>query len=125
MANIKRNPDSLGMIIVGVADNEKDYNDWSNHYKRNAYKYNSHRVVGIDAEADVHYKSVDCMMNAFKARIDKEPISNELKENLKSYEIVTIQKRSLIVITITAQSGQLYDGKKYIREGSDLKEVKN
>ncbi len=65
------------------------------------------------------------MMNAFKARIDKEPISNELKENLKSYEIVTIQKRSLIVITITAQSGQLYDGKKYIREGSDLKEVKN
>ena len=123
MANIRRDPDSPGMIIVGVADNEKDYSDWSGHYKRNAYKYNSHRVVGIDAEAEVHYKSVDCMMNAFKARVDMEPISNELKEDLKSYELVTIQKRILIVITITARSGQLYGGKKYIREGSDLKEI--
>lgn len=123
MTNIRRNPDDIGMIIVGVADSEKDYNDWSAHYKRNAYKYNSHRVVGIDAEAEVHYKSVDCMLNAFKARVDMEPISNELKEDLKSYEIVTIQKRTLIVITVTARSGQLYDGKKYIREGSDLREI--
>ena len=123
MTNIRRDSNTLGMIIVGVADNEKDYSDWSMHYKRNAYKYNAHRVVGIDAEAEVHYKSVDCMMNAFKARVDMEPISNELKEDLKSYEIVSIQKRTLIVITITARSGQLYGGKKYIREGSDIKEV--
>ena len=123
MTNIRRDSNTLGMIIVGVADNEKDYSDWSMHYKRNAYKYNAHRVVGIDAEAEVHYKSVDCMMNAFKARVDMEPISNELKEDLKSYEIVSKQKRTLIVITITARSGQLYGGKKYIREGSDIKEV--
>lgn len=52
-----------------------------------------------------------------------EPISEELKENLKNYEIISIQKRTLIVFIITAESGQLYDGKKYIREGSDLKEI--
>lgn len=124
MANIRRDPDSLGMIIVGVADNEKDYSDWSSHYKRNAYKYNSHRVVGIDAEAEVHYKSVDCMMNAFKARVDMEPISNELKEDLKSYELVTIQKRILIVITITARSGQLYGGKNISEKVQILKKYR-
>ena len=67
--------------------------------------------------------SVDRMMNAFKDRIDMEPISRELKDDLKNYEIISIQKRTLIVFTITAESGQLYDGKKYIREGSDLKEI--
>lgn len=123
MANIKRDPLNPGMIIVGVADNEKNYCNWSTHYKKNAYKYNSHRVVGIDAEAEVHYRSVDCLLNAFKARVDIEPISNELKNDLKNYEIVTVQKRTLIVITITSQSGQLYGGKRYIREGSDIKEL--
>lgn len=88
-----------------------------------AYRYNTHRVVGVDTEAKVHYNSVDSMMNAFKDRIDMEPISEELKENLKNYEIISIQKRTLIVFIITAESGQLYDGKKYIREGSDLKEI--
>ena len=63
------------------------------------------------------------MMNAFKDRIDMEPISKELKDDLKNYEIISIQKRTLIVFTITVKSGQLYNGKKYIREGSDLREI--
>ena len=80
--------------------------------------------MGIDAEAEVHYKSVDCMMNAFKARVDMELISNKLKEDLKSYELVTIQKRILIVITITARSGQLYGGKNISEKVRILKKYK-
>ncbi len=123
MTNIKRDSKNPGMIIVGVADNESGYKQWSEHFGMHAYRYNTHRVVGVDTEAKVHYNSVDSMMNAFKDRIDMEPISEELKENLKNYEIISIQKRTLIVFIITAESGQLYDGKKYIREGSDLKEI--
>ena len=123
MTNTVRNPYNPGMIIIGVADNEKRYKQWEQHYGMSAYKYNSHRVVGIDAEANVHYKSMDNMLAAYRERIDQEPISVELKENLKDYEIITIQKRNVMVITITAESGQEYDGKKYIREGSDLKEI--
>lgn len=123
MTNIKRDINTPGMIIVGVADNENSYKEWSNFFGKNAYRYNSHRVVGIDEEAKIHYRSIDCMLNDFKVRIDREPISNELKDDLKNYEIISIQKRTLIVFTITAKSGQLYDGKKYIREGSDLKEI--
>ena len=123
MTNTVRNPYNPGMIIIGVADNEKRYKQWEQHYGMSAYKYNSHRVVGIDAEANVHYKSMDNMLAAYRERIDQEPISVELKENLKDYEIITIQKRTVMVITITAESGQEYDGKKYIREGSDLKEI--
>ena len=123
MTNIKRDSKNLGMIIVGVADNESGYKQWSEHFGIRAYRYNTHRVVGVDAEAKVHYNSVDRMMNAFKDRIDMEPISRELKDDLKNYEIISIQKRTLIVFTITAESGQLYDDKKYIREGSDLKEI--
>ena len=52
-----------------------------------------------------------------------EPISKELKDDLKNYEIKSIQKRTLIVFTVTVESGQLYNGKKYIREGSDLREI--
>jgi hypothetical protein len=125
MSNVKkrdsRNP---GMIIVGVADKESSYKQWLDHFGMSAYRYNTHRVVGVDAEAKVHYNSVDSMMNAFKDRIDMEPISNALKDDLKNYEIVSIQKRTLIVFTITAESGQLYNGKKYIREGSDIREIR-
>lgn len=51
-----------------------------------------------------------------------ESILKELKEELKNHEIITVQKRTLVVITITAKSEQKYSGKKYIREGSDIKE---
>ncbi len=123
MTNIQRDFKNPGMIIVGVADKESSYRQWSEYFGISAYRYNTHRVVGIDTEAEIHYKSVDSMMNAFKTRVDMEPISEELKSNLKNYEIISIQKRTLIVITITAESGQRYDGKKYIREGSDLREI--
>lgn len=123
MTNIKRDSQNPGMIIVGVADKESSYKQWSDHFGMSAYRYNTHRVVGVDAEVKSHYNSVDCMMNAFKDRIDMEPISKELKDDLKNYEIISIQKRTLIVFTITVESGQLYKGKKYIREGSDLREI--
>ena len=123
MTNIKRDSQNPGMIIVGVADKESSYKQWSDHFGMSAYRYNTHRVVGVDAEVKSHYNSVDCMMNAFKDRIDMEPISKELKDDLKNYEIISIQKRTLIVFTITVESGQLYNGKKYIREGSDLREI--
>ena len=123
MTNVVRNPVNPGMIIIGIADNETHYKQWEQHFGMNAFKYNSHRVVGIDAEANIYYKSIDNMLVAYRDRIDKEPISMELKENLKDYEIITIQKRTVMVITITAESGQEYDGKKYIREGSELKEI--
>ena len=92
MTNIKRNPQNPGMIIIGVADNEESYEKWSNHFGISAYKYNTHRVVGIDAEAEVHYRSIDCMMNAFKDRVDGEPISKELKDDLKNYEMISTSK---------------------------------
>lgn len=123
MTNIKRDSQNPGMIIVGVADGESSYKQWSAHFGVNAFRYNTHRVVGVDEEAKVHFKSVDNMMKAFKDRIDIEPISKDLKNNLKNYDIISIQKRTLIVFIITAESGQLYNGKKYIREGSDLKEI--
>lgn len=123
MTNIKRDSQNPGMIIVGVADKESSYKQWSDYFGMSAYRYNTHRVVGVDAEVKSHYNSVDCMMNAFKDRIDMEPISKELKDDLKNYEIISIQKRTLIVFTITVESGQLYNGKKYIREGSDLREI--
>ena len=123
MANNDKNVYNPGMIIIGVADNEECYKQWEQHFGMSAFKYNSHRVVGIDTEANVHYKSVDNMLATYRDRIDKEPISIELKKNLKDYDIVTIQKRNLMVITVTADSGQEYDGKKYIREGSDLREI--
>ena len=57
-----------------------------------AYRYNTHRVVGVDAEVKSHYNSVDCMMNAFKDRIDMEPISKELKDDLKITKLYPYRK---------------------------------
>lgn len=123
MTNINRDSKNPGMIIIGIADCESTYKTWESHFGSSAYKYNTHRVVGIDAEAEIHYKSIDSMLSTFRNRIDNEPISEELKDDLKNYEIISIHNRTLVVITITASAGQLYDGKKYIREGSDIKEV--
>ena len=123
MANLERKENFPCMIIVGIADNEFDYRAWSSFFKTNAYKYNTHRVVGIDEEAKKYYKNIDNLMKAFIMKLDEEPISDELKTNLKNFDIITIQKRSLVVFTITAETGQLYNGKKYIREGSSLKAI--
>lgn len=123
MTNIKRQPLVPGMIIIGVADSEADYNKWARHFNSRAYNYNGHRVVGVDEEAKVHFSTIDNMLNAFKSRIELEPISDELKDDLKNYDIITLNNKTLIIITIIAQTGQLYDGKKYIREGSDIKEI--
>ena len=123
MANIERKPETPGMIIIGVSDNESDYKDWNNCFNERAFKYNQHRVVGIDAESKVHYKLIDNLLNAYKAKVELEPISDELKEDLKNFEIITINKKTVVVITVTAAAGQLYDGKKYIRDGSQIKEI--
>lgn len=123
MANDNRKSQNLGRIIIGVADNENSYKDWERHFGISAYKYNEHRVVGIDAEAKIYYKSIDNMMAAYSNRVDMEPISPELRNDLKNYEMVSIQKKTVIVIKITAKPGQKYGDKQYIREGSFLKEV--
>lgn len=123
MTNIPRRCSTPGMIIIGVSDNESDYEIWKNHFQSNAYKYKGHRVVGIGEEAKVHYNNIDNLLKAFNAKVDQEPISEELKEDLKNYDVLTIHGKTIIVITVTATSGQLYDGKKYTREGSELKEI--
>lgn len=121
MANVIKPTDkSFGMIIIGIADSEEDYANWFERYKKPSYQYMSHRIVGVDKEAEVQYKKVENLVEVFRNYIDCLPISSEMKQVLKNIEAITVHGKTVLVICISDLSKQEYAGIKYIRKDSQL-----
>lgn len=90
-------------LIVGVADNQKSYNNWYDSYKKSSILMNGHYVTGIEDEAmrmfgDVKSIAIDRYQQYLDTIIENGDIDTELKNYLKArHQTVTYRDKELLV----------------------------
>lgn len=90
-------------LIVGVADNQKSYNNWYDSYEKSSILMNGHYVTGIEDEAmrmfgDVKSIAVDRYQQYFDTMIENGDMPSELKEYVKmNHQTVTYRNKELLV----------------------------
>lgn len=118
-------PRSTGYCILGVADNASTANQHKSIYSTNFQAYSSFFVTGIDAEAENYHDDVDKYFTKLVQLIEQEPLSDRDKDNI-SRNITTVKYFDKTVIILKIQSGDkpsVYDGKYFVRHGSNISEV--
>ena len=90
-------------LIVGVADNQKSYNNWYDSYEKSSILMNGHYVTGIEDEAmrmfgDVKSIAVDRYQQYLDTMIENGDMPSELKEYVKmNHQTVTYRNKELLV----------------------------
>lgn len=112
-------------IIIGVCENINSANIHKNLYSVDYKKYSNFFILGINAEAEKHYSTIESYKRELIDIIEHEPISDEFKLHIKT-NIVSFkysEKEILIMRASRLDTPQLYDKKFFIRESSDNREL--
>jgi hypothetical protein len=125
MANIS-NAKELGMVIVGIADSNEAYKDWKANYNGTADIISNHYVTGIEDEAKKLTGSTDNLYRQIRQCIDKEPITDKLKNYvLETFEVINYHDKELLIFySKNVDEISLYDGEKYVRHANETVLVK-
>ncbi|CAK8710419.1 DUF262 domain-containing protein [Candidatus Electrothrix gigas] len=118
-------PESSGYCIIGVADNERTAKRFKELYKDDFITYSHFYITGVNSEANKFYGDVDKYFTRLTQLIKTEPISERDKDNI-SRNISTINyfNKTLIILKIESDKiPSIYDGKYYVRHGSNINEV--
>lgn len=121
MSNTTNARDAEGLIIVGVADSRKSYQNWHEQYKEQAIIVNQHYIPCITMEAIKLYNSVDNYYRTLRAMLNEEDISPKLKEYvLQNFEIITYHGVELLILR-SRNMGEVstYNGIKYVRHSNE------
>lgn len=120
MANT-HNVNECGLLIIGIANNLKQYNDWSAIYKTPAVVQNQHYITGITDEAKKLCEDSDGYYRRVRRLINAEPISEKLKDFiLQNFEIIDYYDKELMIFrSQDVGETSTYDEKKYIRYASE------
>lgn len=119
-------PSSTGYCILGVADNKETANRYKKLYLNEFKGYSSFYITGIDFEANKYHGNVDKYFTMLTQLIKNEPLSERDKDNI-SRNIATVKYFDKTVIILKIESGDspsVYNGKFYVRHGSNIEEVK-
>lgn len=121
MANTNSESFDFGYVIIGIANDNKSALNWEKNYESKSFKYGDHFVTGVIKEAISYHHDLDLYTRKIGELINAEPISKDLKEYiLSNYRAVSFLDTEVIMLTSKKQStDSLYDGKKYIRQGSE------
>jgi Protein of unknown function DUF262 len=127
MANFGLN--SVGYLIIGVADSGDDAAKFKNLHGTSPSEYvtslNTFYVTGVQDEIKKHHSSTDAYLNKVTAFIKNEPISTPLKNQISS-EMQTIRYYDKLVLILTVRALTepcFYDKQMFDRHGSSLIEV--
>jgi hypothetical protein len=118
-------PGATGYCLLGVADNRVTADRHKSLYKNDYIPYSSFFVTGIESEAKIHHGDIDKYFTKLVQIIKSQPISDRDKDNL-SRNITTVRYFEKDVIILKIESGDqpsVYDGKYYVRHGSNVNEV--
>lgn len=119
-------PNSVGYCLIGVADNKTTADRHKAIYGKDNIPYSSFYITGIEDEAERFHSSIDKYFTKLVQLIKNEPISDRDKDNI-SRNISTIKyfNKNVVVMKIESDSKpSVYDGKYYVRHGSNVDEVK-
>ncbi|EIJ39914.1 Protein of unknown function DUF262 [Galbibacter orientalis DSM 19592] len=124
IANAGRN--SIGYIVIGVADGLKDKNRFEDFYKINSKQYKDFYVTGLDAEVK-NYPSDEKYREKIEniiSRIDITP-SNYKDQILRNIDYFKYYGKSVMILKIEAlDEPARFENKYYERHSTNTIEVK-
>jgi hypothetical protein len=118
-------PNASGYCLLGVADNKDTANQFTEIYKSKSIGYSSFFITGINDEANTFHKDIDKYFTKLTQLIKNEPISDRDKDNILR-NIATVRYFDKTVVILKIESGEIpsiYDGKYFVRHGSNINEV--
>ena len=108
-------------IVIGVCESKEGAESHKSVYGSEYATYSNFYIVGINDEADKHYSCIESYKRVVIHLIEKEPISDEFKNILKS-KMVSFQysgKEILVLSARRASEPQAYAEAFYKRVSSD------
>ncbi|SEB19196.1 Putative DNA-binding domain-containing protein [Marinobacterium iners DSM 11526] len=118
-------PGATGYCILGVADTNGCAERHKSIYGNTWVSYSSFRITGVNDEAEKYHGSVDKYFTKIVQLVKSQPISSRDKDNI-SRNIAAIKYFDKELIVLKIESGDtpsIYDGKYYVRHGSNVDEV--
>jgi len=119
-------PGSVGYCVLGVADKKETADRFKEIYGQDSLTYSNFFITGVRSEAEKYMSDIDKYFTNLVQQIKNQPISDRDKDNL-SRNISTIRyfDKDIIIIKIESDTKpSVYDGKYYVRHGSNVDEVK-
>jgi len=119
MANL--GPGIAGYVIIGIADNEQVANKIKELYGFEHSKYNKFFITGIQGEASKHKNELDGYFQFIIQMVAKAPITDADKNQItRNIRLINYYDKSVIIFRIEgSKEPSLFDGKYYIRKGSN------
>lgn len=123
MANTGKN--TIGYVIVGVADKESDSIKYERKYGISAKQFNSFFITGVDGEIGKNYKSADEYFNKIRQAIENEPIDEYAISYITRYmRLVNYYDKSILVLSLqSSDKPLLYDNKFYERRAANIHKI--
>lgn len=123
MANVNKN--SVGYVIIGIADNKENATTISKKFNTTIKKYENFFITGIEKEATIEYKSIDEYSRAITQKISNQPILKEIQSLiLRNLKLITYYEKSLLIFKIESQKNPiLYDNSFYERNGNNVVKI--
>jgi hypothetical protein len=119
-------PKSSGYCILGVADNKKTAIKHTEKYGDKYISYSTFFISGVNSEASTYHGDIDKYFTKLSQLIKNEPISSRDMDNIsRNISIVNYFDKAVIILKIeSGDKPAVYDGKYYVRHGSNIEEVK-
>ena len=119
-------PLASGYCILGVADNKQTADQYVAKYNDRYVAYSTFFITGVNSEANNYHDDIDKYFTKLSQLIKNEPISERDKDNI-SRNISVVNYFDKTVIILKMESGDkpsVYDGKYFVRHGSNISEVR-
>ena len=122
MANTRPNND--GYILIGIPNDKEDAENISKKLNTSLISCRNYKIMGIKAEAEKYYTSIDAYLQRIKDQIMLEPIESSFKnEILTKCQLISYKGKILYLFTCRSSSPVYYDKKLYVRYMSHNHEV--
>lgn len=124
MAN--QGKDSVGYVLVGVADDSNDASRYESFYKKKLLPYKDYFIGGVQEEMLRYYKSAEAYRNVIENKIKNNNWIEEryTKQILRNIDFIKYADRTLIIFRIENEGVAIkFDGRYYERQGTNTCEV--
>lgn len=124
MANTHKK--ASGYCIIGVSDKASTTTQYKEIYGLDAIKYSNFEITGINGDSTNYRKGTDEYFTKLHQLVKNQPISETDKDNiLRNILLIKYYDKEIIIFKIESGSiPSIYDGKYYVRHGSNIEEVK-
>lgn len=123
MAN--QGKDSIGYVIIGIADDLDDAKRFNFWYGEKTLQYKNFHIGGVQEEAK-KYKNIEAYRNFIEDKIKRNPYIEEryTKQILRNIDFVKYFDRAIIIMRLENEGEAIkFDGRYYERQGTNTEIV--